>query len=118
MNKFLTLLATVVATSIVPATAAFAEPTFPDRSHCDANLTANDPNSRITLRSGPGTDYRNLGYGLVGDRVYVLTNIPPELDYEFDRYGYGWYRIGFPDSGAEGWIREDLLSVDCRPIND
>ncbi len=85
MNKFLTLLATVVATSIVPATAAFAEPTFPDRSHCDANLTANDPNSRITLRSGPGTDYRNLGYGLVGDRVYVLTNIPPELDYEFDR---------------------------------
>lgn len=40
-----------------------------------------NPN-RITLRSGPGTNYRSLGYGLVGDRVQVLTQSPPELDYD------------------------------------
>lgn len=115
MNKFIALLATTVATTIVPATAAFAQHTFPgERSHCDAILSADDPNSQITLRSGPGTDYRDLGYGLVGDRVYVLASPPPNIDYETDRNGYGWYRVGFPGSGAEGWIRADLLRLDCQ----
>lgn len=119
MNKLIALLATVAATTIIPATAVFAQSTFPgERSQCDAVLAARDPNSHITLRSGPGTNYRNLGYGLVGDRVYVLTDQPPELDYAIDRDGYGWYRVGFPNSGADGWIREDLLRLECQPIND
>ena len=88
------------------------------RSQCEGTLTAVDQNTRITLRQGPGTNYRSNGYGLVGDRVYILTVIPPEVDYEKDRQGYGWYRVGFPKSGASGWIREDFLRVKCTPIND
>ncbi|MFB2880592.1 hypothetical protein [Floridanema aerugineum] len=46
-----------------------------------------NPN-RITLRSGLGTNYRSLGYGLVGDRVQVLTQSPPELDYDEDSHQF------------------------------
>ena len=108
-----------LAATTISATEAFAQHTFPsERSHCVATLTANNPNSRINLRSGAGTNHRYLGYGLVGDNVYVLTNRPPEFDYEFDNRGYGWIRVGFPVSGARGWIREDFLNVECAPIND
>lgn len=107
------------AAMTIPAKVVFAQHTFPnERSHCRATLTADTPNSRITLRSGPGTNYQSLGYGLAGDRVYVLTLSPPETDYEKDAQGSGWYRVGFPGSGAKGWIREDFLRVRCAPIND
>lgn len=88
------------------------------RSQCEATLITIDKNTRITLRQGPGMDYRSNGYGLVGDRVYILTVIPPEVDYKKDRQGYGWYRVGFPKTGTSGWIDEDFLQVKCIPIND
>ncbi|MBE9226987.1 SH3 domain-containing protein [Phormidium sp. LEGE 05292] len=88
------------------------------RSQCEATLTTIDKNTRITLRQGPGMDYRSNGYGLVGDRGYILTVIPPDIDYKKDRQGYGWYRVGFPKSGLSGWIREDFLRVKCTQIND
>lgn len=103
----------------IPTSAVFAQYTFAnERSHCQATLTANEPNSRITLRSGAGSNYRSLGYGLVGDRVQVLTLSPPELDYEEDSQGRVWYRIGFPRSGAKGWIRKDFLRLQCIPLNE
>lgn len=112
------LAATTTAISI-QTSAVFAQNTFPnERSQCQATLTASEPNSRITLRSGPELNYKSLGYGIVGDRVQVLTLSPPEVDYEKDRQGNGWYRVGFPRSGAKGWIREDFLRVQCTPIND
>ena len=89
-----------------------------EMSQCRAVLKAEDLDSRINLRSGPGVEYAKVGYGLVGDRVFVLTQGPPEVDYEKDSEGYGWYRVGFPRSGAKGWIREDFLQVKCSPIND
>ncbi|MFB2896813.1 SH3 domain-containing protein [Aerosakkonemataceae cyanobacterium BLCC-F50] len=88
------------------------------RSQCEATLTAIDKNTRITLRQGPGTNYPSNGYGFVGDRVYILTVIPPDIDYKKDRQGYGWYRVGFPKSGFSGWIQEDLLRMKCSQIND
>ncbi|MEP0811624.1 SH3 domain-containing protein [Coleofasciculus sp. FACHB-SPT9] len=103
----------------IPTPAVLAQYTFGnERSQCRATLTANEPNSRITLRSGAGSNYKSLGYGLAGDRVQVLTVSPPEVDYEQDGQGNGWYRIGFPRSGAKGWIREDFLRVQCTLIND
>ncbi len=84
-----------------------------ERSLCTAILVAQVTNSRINLRSGPGTNYRNLGYGLVGDFVYILSSLPPEADFKKDQQGYLWYRVGFPKSGAVGWIRQDFLKFQC-----
>lgn len=84
------------------------------RTHCFAHLTASDRNARITLRAGPGTQTRSLGYGLVDDFIYLITNSPPELDFAVDRNGYNWYRVEFPKSGAKGWIRGDFLNIQCR----
>ncbi|MDY6937317.1 MAG: SH3 domain-containing protein [Cyanobacteriota bacterium] len=110
----LATVATAFGTSSALAHDAFEGEHF----QCHATLTAMDSNAQINLRSGPGTDYDSLGYGLVGDEVAVLTIVPPEVDYEIDEFGYGWYRVGFNDSGAKGWIREDLLEVTCDPIYD
>lgn len=79
------------------------------QSLCIATLIAQNPNARINLRSGPGTYFESEGYGLVGDNVYILSKMPPEADYAEDRQGNLWYRVGFPRSGASGWIREDFL---------
>jgi len=84
------------------------------QSLCTASLVANNPNARINLRSGPGTNFKSLGYGLVGDYIYILATNPPEADYAKDRQGYFWYRVGFPRSGAQGWIREDFLKKFCQ----
>ena len=84
------------------------------QSLCTATLIANNPNARITLRSGPGTNFKSLGYGLVGDYIYILSTTPPEADYAEDRQGYLWYRVGFPRSGAQGWMREDFLKKFCQ----
>lgn len=103
----------------LPTLPARSQHTFPgERSHCEAVLQANDPGARITLRSGPGTQYASRGYGLAGDRVYALTSLPPELDIERDAQGYWWHRVGFPGSGAIGWIRQDFLELDCIQYPD
>ena len=119
MKKAIFSIALAAATATLGASSALAHDAFGNEHfQCHATLTAINPNAQITLRSGPGTDYSSLGYGLVGDEVAVLTVAPPEMDYEIDRFGYGWYRVGFDESGAKGWIREDLLNVTCDPIYD
>lgn len=71
----------------------------------DGILRANDPQSRINLRASPDPNSRQLGYGLVGDRVEILEQVPGGDDYT-------WYRVRFYDSGAEGWIRNDFVQVE------
>lgn len=67
-------------------------------------LRANDPGTQINLRAYPDPNARNLGYGLVGDRVTILTQaIGPDR--------YTWYQVRFPQSNAVGWIRGDLIRV-------
>lgn len=65
-------------------------------------LYADDPNSRIRLRSRPSTNAPDKGYGLVGDRVKVLETTKGQHDYT-------WYKVRFPNSGAIGWVRGDLI---------
>jgi len=67
-------------------------------------LVARDRTSQITLRNGPGMQFNSPGYGLVGDAVDVL-------DVANDSSGNVWYKVKFPRSGAEGWIRGDYLYV-------
>jgi hypothetical protein len=59
---------------------------------------------RVNIRDTPSTNSNVRHYGLGGDRVTILnqTNAPD---------GYRWYFVEFPNSGARGWIRGDLLRV-------
>jgi hypothetical protein len=69
-----------------------------------AVLIASDSNSRINLRATPSTSGNLLGYGLVGDQVQVINQTTGD-----ERKT--WYLVKFPRSGAQGWIREDFVSV-------
>lgn len=62
------------------------------------------PGSRVNVRQTPSTNSPVRHYGLGGDRVNILasTNAPD---------GYLWYKVQFPQSGAQGWIRGDLVQV-------
>ncbi|MUG91137.1 hypothetical protein F7734_00915 [Scytonema sp. UIC 10036] len=49
----------------------------------------------------------------VSDRVHILRkagDIPEHLA-AVERRGFVWYRVGFPKSGARGWICEDFIAV-------
>lgn len=70
----------------------------------DGLLRANDPQAQINLRESPDPNSRSLGYGLVGDRVEILEQVPGSD-------GYTWYRVQFHRSKAAGWIRNDFVQV-------
>ena len=64
-----------------------------------------EPGSK-NIRSGPGTDYDVRYTAYPGDRIRVIGQ-------SNDRGGYPWYKIYFPQSGAEGWIGSQLVQVDA-----
>lgn len=70
----------------------------------DTGTLQGTPGSRVNIRETPSTSSDVRHYGLGGDRVNILnqTNAPD---------GYRWYFVEFPNSGARGWIRGDLLRV-------
>lgn len=70
----------------------------------DGVLKANDPQAQINLRQSPDPNSASLGYGLVGDRVEILEQVPGADNYT-------WYRVRFYSSGAVGWIRNDFIQV-------
>ena len=57
------------------------------------------------IRSGPGITYDKVREAFPGDRV-VITDTSQDSD------GYTWYKISFPESGAEGWIAAQLVQRD------
>lgn len=69
-----------------------------------AVLTATDLNSQINLRETPSPSGKRLGYGLVGDRVGIIQKKTGDD-------GSTWYLVKFPRSGAQGWIREDFVTL-------
>ena len=69
----------------------------------EAVLTANDPDSQINLRDTPSATGKDLGYGVVGDRVQIIEQISTD--------GYTWHKVRFSRSGAVGWIRGDFVSA-------
>ena len=84
-----------------------------EKTFCVAELRSQDRQAQINLRSGPGTDRTIAGYGVPGDLVHILGSRPPEPDASKDSQGFLWYRVGFPHSGAVGWMRSDLLERYC-----
>lgn len=61
--------------------------------------------SRINVRTQPTTQSLARHYGYPGDRVQILDEAPGTHD------SYTWYRVKFEVSGAEGWVREDLVYI-------
>jgi hypothetical protein len=74
----------------------------PSVASSEVVLTANDANARINLRETPSANGKYLGYGLIGDRVQAIDQTTAD--------GYTWYKVQFPKSGAQGWIRGDFIS--------
>lgn len=73
-------------------------------STSDAVLTATNPKSRINFRATPSTTSKRLGYGTVGERVQIIEQ-------KTGTDGYTWYKVRFPRSGNQGWVRKDLVKV-------
>jgi hypothetical protein len=71
-------------------------------------LAAEDPDSRINLRSESSLNSELKGYGLVGDEVRLL-------DASLSGDGYVWYFVEFKISGAKGWIRGDFIKRPDAP---
>jgi hypothetical protein len=81
-----------------------------------AVLSGSEPGSRVNVRSGPSTAASTPHYGIVGDRIETLRQTQ-------GNDGYIWYYIRFNQSGAEGWVRSDLIrflgrSPSSRKIRD
>ena len=76
-------------------------------SASEAVLTATNPKSRINFRSTPSTSSKRLGYGTVGERVQVVEQ-------KAGTDGSTWYKVRFPRSGTQGWIRKDFIKVTAK----
>ena len=92
-----TILTAIATTALVVGSAlsALASP---------AVLTAQNSRARINVRSQPTTQAVSPHYGLPGDRVDALWSTT-------GRDNARWYYVKFPRSGAEGWVRGDLLTL-------
>jgi hypothetical protein len=69
-----------------------------------AVLSGSEPGSRVNVRSAPSTTSSSPHYGIVGDRVETLRQTQGSD-------GYTWYYVRFVQSGAEGWVRGDLIQL-------
>jgi uncharacterized protein YgiM (DUF1202 family) len=67
------------------------------------NLYSNSFDARINIRSAPSTQGRILQQRLPGELVQVVRTLQGDG-------GYDWHYVKFP-SGAEGWVREDVLMI-------
>jgi hypothetical protein len=109
----------LIFTAVQPARADYSGRT--DVSYCSTTLRANNPKSKISVRQGPGLNYKILHYGFSGDFVDIFRATPGGDPNQWaakkDSQGYFWYKVGFRKSRATGWIRGDLLKfppIECR----
>ena len=88
-----------------PAPVKEPAPEKPTKNTGNTNATiVGQPGSK-NVRSGPGTAYGSNHVAYPGNRVRVLER-------GSDVGGYTWYKVYFPESGADGWIAGQLLSID------
>lgn len=102
-----------LAVMVAPARAQFSG----QQSYCWATLSAEEDDVQIHVNAGPGPDYDTLSYHEVGETAWLLRapeeDDPRVLDTAEDGNGLTWYRVGFPETAEEGWLREDLMMPQC-----
>ncbi|MEB3293677.1 MAG: SH3 domain-containing protein [Synechococcales bacterium] len=76
---------------------------YSDSRDTYASLMGGSNDDRINLRSAPSTQGRVLHYGLSGDVVKVVRESKGDGSYV-------WHYVEFP-SGAQGWVRSDLIQI-------
>lgn len=86
-----------------PTSEQSQQPASDDKS---TNATIKGEPGEKNIRSGAGTDYKSLHTAYPGDRIRVIGK-------GYDQGKYLWYKIYFPQSGAEGWIGAHLVEVDA-----
>lgn len=109
MMKTARTLLTVGTTAALLATAAFttALPSIAESGYATTHQTTtgyiigNEPGSRVNIRNESSVYAASPSYGLVGDRVQILSGT-------IGQGGYYWYYVKF-SSGVEGWIRADFI---------
>lgn len=90
----------IVTLAALTATVATFSQVLPAAAR-PATLMAQQASSRINVRSAPSTRATAAHYGLVGDRVEVMSWLIGS-----DDYGWGYVQFG---SGAKGWVRSDFI---------
>ena len=81
------------------------QPQNPVQGDKSANAVIVGEPGQKNIRSGPGTNYAARHIAYPGNRIRVISK-------GYDKEGYIWYRVYFPQSGAEGWIASQLVKVD------
>jgi len=71
-----------------------------------STLKANNPNTRINVRSQPTINSSAPSYGLPGDKVKVIQCVK---DRDRPSSGLNWCKVQFVQSKAIGWIRSDFI---------
>jgi hypothetical protein len=71
-----------------------------------STLRANDPNTRINLRTQPTINSSAPQYGLPGDPVRVMECVE---DKDTRGSDLNWCKVQFVKSKAIGWIRSDFI---------
>jgi serine/threonine protein kinase, bacterial len=91
--------------AVAPQSVAQAPPRQVVKStQSDANAVIVGASGSKNIRTGPGTDYPVKHVAYPGDRVHIVGS-------SSDRGGYPWYKVYFPNSGAEGWIGAQLVEA-------
>lgn len=93
--------ATHVLWATVAATLASLSLALPSVAR-PATLIAQDAGSRINIRSSPSTRANAPHYGIVGDRIEVMSSVLGADE-------YNWNYVKFR-SGAKGWVRGDFVN--------
>jgi serine/threonine protein kinase, bacterial len=78
------------------------KPQVVDTSDTNASIAGSGSKN---IRSGAGTNYNVIAEVRAGDRVKIV-------DRAKDSGGFVWFKVSVPGSNAEGWIAEQLLSLD------
>lgn len=106
---------TLLPTLTAPATAQ--QPTQPTirSGECSSVVIGQERGSRVNMRSGPGVDFDNPDYVLVGQ---VVNELIDSVSYgqirRQDTQGNTWQLVEYTPSRTRGWIRTDFLrQVNC-----
>ena len=93
-----------IAGQLIEPDRAIAQTQAPPQSS-GTNATIIGQSDSKNIRTGPGTNYSVRHVAYTGDRVRIL-------DSSTDSGGYIWYKVYFPNSGADGWIAGQLIQRD------